>query len=180
MSAISAKCAFNANLGILKPPTPLVTVYFPLRMPAYGFAVDLLPIYVLVHIAFLLANIWITSALLLKNSLFAVFEDVLFHGLFLLPIYLTSKMSIKPPTKGVFHCTMCHVGQEFTVWDFVALAVHCGFLAGALIERIFTRFELSITYFLMVIIRVFILFALVVYHFRKEMSELEQRANSRT
>ena len=114
-----------------------------------------------------------------EKLVIAVFKDVLFHRLFLLPIYLRSKISIKPLTKGAFHCKMCHVGQEFTVWDFVALAVHCGFLAGALIERIFTRFELSFTYFLMVIIRVAILFTLDYYHFRKEMAELEQRANSR-
>ena len=145
-------------------------------MPAYGYAVELLPIYILVHIAYVFANIWITSALMMLNSERYVLRDVFFHGGLLLLVY-PLQAPVKPPTKGVFHCRMCHVYKEFTVWDFVALAVHCGFLVSGLIERMIFRWGFSISFFLMLFTRIAIALALMEYHFRLEMSEDKDKAN---
>ena len=131
---------------------------------------DLLPIYFLVHIAFVFANIWISSALMMQNSELDVLRDVFVYGGLLLLIY-PLKLSIKPPTKGVFHCTICHISKDFTVWDFVALALHCGFLGSALIERIIFKREFSIIFFLMGLARLVIGLALIGYHYRLEVSE---------
>ena len=139
-------------------------------MPAFNFAVDLWPIYFLVQMAFVFANVWIGSTLLMYTSEYDLIRDVVFHGLTLLLVH-AMHIPIRPPMKGVFHCKICHIDSKFTVWDFISLIMHCGFLALCLFERFSLKREFSALLVLLLPIRAIIVFGLKVYHDRLIESE---------
>lgn len=138
----------------------------------------LIPIYVLINLAYVFANVWIGCSFFIHKSEIEVLADVLYHGIALSSVNMvmsTIPRNFEPPTEGVFHCVLCHKGTNISMWDFLALALHCAFLTLCLLERMVWKGLFSLFLICLFPLRVTLQLLLEYFHKKKVKSEASKR-----